>query len=198
MLSKFSIGTGIIDKLSAARTVRRKSFYAVVVLGLLLVLVLATVRFNIRGHLEGLFLLKGETGSLLEVKDDLYLNDGLRLIAEVRDNVVTVLTNLGLTIPTKIAAAASTQALRAAGYATETRFAGGRIDADQEFHEPPLLGTFELGGVGRVVEIERIGRRRGPCPDRRTDRHGFSGSHRAAIRGLHHEAVVGLVGMEGS
>ena len=39
-----------------------------------------TVHFNITGQYEGIFLLKGKKGALFEVKDDLYLGDGRRLI----------------------------------------------------------------------------------------------------------------------
>ena len=47
---------------------------------LLLLLIFATVRFNIKGHFEGLFLLKTTKGALFELKDDLYLNDAHRLV----------------------------------------------------------------------------------------------------------------------
>jgi hypothetical protein len=51
-----------------------------IVFAILLLLSAASVRFNIMGHFEGLFLLKGGKGKLLEVKDDLYVGDGHRLI----------------------------------------------------------------------------------------------------------------------
>lgn len=40
----------------------------------------ATTRFSISGHWQGLFLLHGKTGGRLELKDDLFLGDGPRLL----------------------------------------------------------------------------------------------------------------------
>ena len=61
------------------RMTRKKRFFSIISI-CLLVLAAATIRFNIKWHFEGLFLLKGADGALLEVKDDLYLGDGHRLI----------------------------------------------------------------------------------------------------------------------
>ncbi|SNB46709.1 hypothetical protein [Geobacter sp. DSM 9736] len=44
------------------------------------VLLLSTVRINLKGHFDGLFLLRGENGWLYEISDDLYAGDGERLI----------------------------------------------------------------------------------------------------------------------
>ncbi|HEY5995553.1 MAG TPA: hypothetical protein VIU29_00965 [Candidatus Deferrimicrobiaceae bacterium] len=46
----------------------------------ILVAVLLLVRFNIKGRLGGVFLLEGKGWRLLELKDDLYLGEGSRLI----------------------------------------------------------------------------------------------------------------------
>ncbi len=65
------------------RSIRgKKLFYSIAFVALLLFVVVA-VRFNIKGHFEGLFLLKGEKGSLVELKDDLYLGDGHRVICGI-------------------------------------------------------------------------------------------------------------------
>jgi hypothetical protein len=61
------------------RMTKRKRFYFISIVCLLL-LASAFVRFNIKGHFEGLFLLKGIEGYRLELKDDLYLGDAHRLI----------------------------------------------------------------------------------------------------------------------
>jgi hypothetical protein len=45
-----------------------------------LVLVCATVRFNIKGHFDGIFILKGTSGWRYELKDDLYVGDGDRVL----------------------------------------------------------------------------------------------------------------------
>jgi hypothetical protein len=66
---------------------RRKHCLAAVVAAALLLVPLTCLafrtRFSLLGHLEGLFLLRGENGDLFELKDDLYLGDGSRLIAGV-------------------------------------------------------------------------------------------------------------------
>jgi hypothetical protein len=55
-------------------------FFILVVVAVLTNLVIYTVKFNITGSYEGIFLLKGEPGALYEVKDDLYLGEGYRYI----------------------------------------------------------------------------------------------------------------------
>jgi hypothetical protein len=67
---------------SAFRRVTRRRA-ALALLGLLLVATLVLVRFNLKWRFAGLFLLEGKGGQLLELKDDLYLGDGSRLIAGV-------------------------------------------------------------------------------------------------------------------
>jgi hypothetical protein len=52
-------------------------------MGGLFFLMLTTVKFNLTHNYEGIFLLKGEEGILLELKDDLYLNEGHRYIAGI-------------------------------------------------------------------------------------------------------------------
>lgn len=44
------------------------------------VFLFVTTHFDIKGHYEGIFLLKARHGALFEIKDDLYLGDGSRLI----------------------------------------------------------------------------------------------------------------------
>jgi hypothetical protein len=58
----------------------KASIATAVSLAVLFVLLVSLVRFNITGRFEGLFLLKRCHGKLLELKDDLYLGDGYRLI----------------------------------------------------------------------------------------------------------------------
>lgn len=53
-----------------------------VIAGILLAL-LFLVRLNIKGRFGGLFLLEGKGWRLLELKDDLYLGDGTRMIAGI-------------------------------------------------------------------------------------------------------------------
>lgn len=52
-------------------------------IGIFLITILTSVSFDITGSYEGIFLLKGNTGSLFELKDDLYLGDGHRYIVGV-------------------------------------------------------------------------------------------------------------------
>lgn len=60
----------------------RRAVVAVVGLGVAAALAAAT-RLTIAGHWQGVFLLRGKGGVLLEVKDDLFLGDGSRLIGGV-------------------------------------------------------------------------------------------------------------------
>ena len=53
------------------------------VLAISLLLIVAAVRFNITGSYEGIFLLRGERGALLELKDDLFLGEGNRDIVGI-------------------------------------------------------------------------------------------------------------------
>ncbi len=53
------------------------------VLLLTLLLLFATVRFDIKGHFDGLFLLKGGKGWKYELKDDLYVGDGDRVVYSI-------------------------------------------------------------------------------------------------------------------
>jgi len=61
----------------------RKIFFCLILTGGVVGLMLATVRFNITHNYEGIFLLKGQDGAVLEVKDDLYLGEGQRYIAGI-------------------------------------------------------------------------------------------------------------------
>jgi len=62
-------------------------------------LVVFTVKVNITGSYEGIFLLKGEPGALYELKDDLYLGEGYRYIwgidFEGLKHVATVIFDAG-------------------------------------------------------------------------------------------------------
>ena len=60
-------------------TTRKKATVLLFSVLLTLALVVST-HFNISGPVEGIFLLKGKQGSLLEIKNDLYLGDGSRLL----------------------------------------------------------------------------------------------------------------------
>jgi hypothetical protein len=54
-----------------------------IILGLctcVLILLFCTVHFDIKGHFDGIFLLQGREGWRYELKDDLYVGDGDRLI----------------------------------------------------------------------------------------------------------------------
>lgn len=59
-----------------------RSKRVLILLSLLLLLAAASffVRFDFTGRFEGIFLLKGKKGALIEIKDDLYLGDGSRVI----------------------------------------------------------------------------------------------------------------------
>jgi hypothetical protein len=48
-----------------------------------LVITITTVRLNITGSYEGFFLLRGEHGSLFELKDDVFLGEGRRYITGI-------------------------------------------------------------------------------------------------------------------
>jgi hypothetical protein len=64
----------------ASQKAKRRGLYCVACLGLLVSVALCTVHFEVRRHLKGIFLLTGKNGgSLLELKDDLYLGGGHRL-----------------------------------------------------------------------------------------------------------------------
>jgi hypothetical protein len=56
---------------------KKPAVFFLLTLSLLLIAV-TVIRFNITGDCDGIFLLKGEDGSLLEIKDDLFLGEGNR------------------------------------------------------------------------------------------------------------------------
>jgi hypothetical protein len=60
----------------------KRSKKALILLSLFLFLAVASffVKFSLTGRFEGVFLLKGKNGALYEIKDDLYLGDGSRVI----------------------------------------------------------------------------------------------------------------------
>lgn len=60
-----------------------KTILCFIILSCLAGLLLATVKFNITRNYEGIFLLKGENGAILEVQDDLYLGEESRYIAGI-------------------------------------------------------------------------------------------------------------------
>jgi len=62
------------------RVSKRSRIFILVGLGVLALAFILTTRINFKGHYEGLFLLKGKEGALFELKDDLFLGDGSRLI----------------------------------------------------------------------------------------------------------------------
>jgi hypothetical protein len=59
---------------------RKRAFFLIVILAVLMNAILLTIRFTITGGYEGLFLLRGQRGALFELKDDLYLGEGNRYI----------------------------------------------------------------------------------------------------------------------
>ncbi len=61
--------------------INKKTLLAVIAVGLLAIIIITSVRFNITGNYEGIFLLRGKKGALFELKDDLYLGEGNRYIA---------------------------------------------------------------------------------------------------------------------
>ena len=61
----------------------RKRLVVVTVFLLLFVVFCAVTRFNLEGPIAGIYLLKGEKGSLLELKDDILLGEYQRLICKV-------------------------------------------------------------------------------------------------------------------
>ena len=66
------------------RWINRKTLVVfLVIIALLVNIVIMTVKFNITGSHEGIFLLKGELGALLEVKDDLYFGEASRYLAGI-------------------------------------------------------------------------------------------------------------------
>lgn len=63
------------------RKINRKWQYtALGILALLLTVLFCTVRFDFKGHFDGIFLLQGREGWKYELKDDLYVGDGDRVI----------------------------------------------------------------------------------------------------------------------
>lgn len=58
-----------------------KTAFFFVFIVLLATVIIGTIGFNITGDYEGIFLLRGENGALLELKDDIYLGEGNRYIA---------------------------------------------------------------------------------------------------------------------
>jgi len=59
----------------------RKKILCLIFTGIFFALTLTTVKINLTHSYEGIYLLKGEEGTLLELKDDLYLYEGHRYIA---------------------------------------------------------------------------------------------------------------------
>jgi hypothetical protein len=61
----------------------KKGWYVLFGFGLLFLFFSFSTHVDIKGHFDGLFLLKGTDRALFELKDDLYLGDGSRLICGV-------------------------------------------------------------------------------------------------------------------
>ncbi len=84
--------------------VHRKKIISLLIIGGLVGLMLATVKVNITGAYEGIFLLKGKEGEVLEVRDDLFLGEEDRYIAgidlERQKDLLSGLFEAHATIPT--------------------------------------------------------------------------------------------------
>jgi hypothetical protein len=62
---------------------RTKAVLLIVIIAILINVIIITVKFDITGNYEGLYLLRGELGALFELKDDFYLGEAYRYIAGV-------------------------------------------------------------------------------------------------------------------
>lgn len=76
---------------------RKAAIFAAILLMLAAVAVGHYVRFDIKGHFDGLFILAGRDGGRYEIKDDLYVGDGERLkwgmdFGDVRLNISRLVT----------------------------------------------------------------------------------------------------------
>ena len=80
MLSKYFRISYYVETVRVLRTGRKKLLYSAAILGLIVLMAGLVVRFNVKGHFEGIFLLKGKGHYLYELRDDLYLGDTPRLI----------------------------------------------------------------------------------------------------------------------
>ncbi len=58
----------------------KKTASIIAIAGVLAIMLMTFVHFNITGNFEGIFLLKGEQSALFEVKDDIFLGEGIRHI----------------------------------------------------------------------------------------------------------------------
>ena len=58
----------------------KKAIFIFALLGILALALATSVQFTYTGNNEGIFLLRGKNGYFLELKDDLYLNEGYRYI----------------------------------------------------------------------------------------------------------------------
>ncbi len=67
----------------------------VVFLAVLVNILIMTVKFNITGSWEGLYLLRGELGAWLELKDDLFLGEGQRYITGIDLDDIPLVSSRG-------------------------------------------------------------------------------------------------------
>ncbi len=65
---------------SLSRKSKKTLLVVLVAVALLVNIAMMTVKFNITGSYEGIFLLRGELGALFELKDDVYLGEAYRYI----------------------------------------------------------------------------------------------------------------------
>jgi hypothetical protein len=63
--------------------ISKKTALVIAIAGVLAIMMMTLIRFNITRNFEGIFLLKGVQGALFEVKDDVLLGEGSRYIAGI-------------------------------------------------------------------------------------------------------------------
>ncbi len=78
-------------KLSSYWKQKKTIIIILVVVAVLINMAIMTVKFNITGSHEGLFLLRGEGGALFELKDDIYLGEAYRYIIGINFEPVKLL-----------------------------------------------------------------------------------------------------------
>jgi hypothetical protein len=63
--------------------ISKKTALVMAIAGVLAIMMMTLIRFNITRNFEGIFLLEGVQGALFEVKDDILLGEGSRYIVGI-------------------------------------------------------------------------------------------------------------------
>jgi hypothetical protein len=157
-----------MHKLSSFFRPHRKKIISVLIMSGFVGLMLATVKVNITGDHEGIFLLKGKGGAVLEVRDDLFLGEEDRYIAgidlEREKDFLSGLFDAHATTPTTLSTLSyEWNSKRGEGFVRD-RLPGGRqlLTTFSRFIDDggrEAAGLFVGGGLPSVVRDNDVVKR---------------------------------------